>query len=173
MRLRRLLTTIFFACLGLATATPAAAANESIVASQTADGTVLITLRGTSNCVGGNTPIGSSVTSINGSTIAVQSNFANPGPPCVFSPTPVPYSTTVDAGHLPNGNYAVTWTFALTPPVPPSPFATFSAIVTVPTGNATDPEQVPTLSPWALAVLSLAFAAVAVTMKGPSSRGVG
>ncbi|HZZ94883.1 MAG TPA: hypothetical protein VFE23_20145 [Usitatibacter sp.] len=134
---------------------PAVAASEYVTASQAADGSVLITLYGTTSCAA---PGGVSSGSTTGSNVTITSNFANPGPPCTPSPQ-LPYSVTSNIGHVPDGTYSVVWSFVLSPPGT-SAFATFGGQFTIAAGSLLGPLAVPTMG-WpgylGLALLMLLF----------------
>jgi len=137
---RALLTAI---CVVLAPV--AQATSERIITSQASDGSILITLSGTTNCVGQTTVPVSNFT-IAGPNVAITSNFPNPGPPCIGSPTPVSYSATANIGHIADGAYSVVWSFVLTPPGTTA-FASFLAQFSIAGGALLDPAAVPTMGP--------------------------
>jgi hypothetical protein len=145
-----------WASLGLAVfGAPSLAMAQQLTASQAADGSMSITLTGTSNCAGFTSISGTP--SVSGSSVSITTLFANPGPPCLASPTPVVYSGTVNIGHLGDGSYAVTWSFVSTPP--PVTTASFTAQFTLANGLLVPPVGVPTLSSVGYAALAglLAF----------------
>jgi hypothetical protein len=101
------LAVLAFACVG----TPVIA--ESLSVARLSNGHTLVTLTGTTNCIGGGVGSGF-LTSISGSLVTITSNWSDPvpgAPPCQVSATPIPYAAEADAGILPDGTYDVQWTW--------------------------------------------------------------
>jgi hypothetical protein len=168
--LRNLLFAALLACAG----TAAQAQGRSITAANAPDGSVVLTFHWQSGyCDGLYLPLPPTAV-VTGASIAVTSQnhfFDCPAPPPVIPP-PQAASVSVNVGFLPDGGYAVEWTFPSVfigsgpPSEPPVPGAFF-----VQAGRVVAGASIPASSAGMLALLALLIATSAARARSHIATG--